>query len=231
MRSSHTVCFTSFSYSYLSRARILLSTLRRNHPEWTVYALLTDEEPVGTSVSELSEFDAVVNARELGYDRFLAWMFKHNVVEACTAVKARMLLKLLGWGYEKVIYFDPDVALFSPINHVVDLLDTYSVVLTPHQTQPNSSDIAIRDNEITALQYGVYNLGFVAVKNDENSIEFARWWDHQLHRACYDDLVDGIFTDQKYVDLVPAIFDGVYINRDPGCNVASWNLQSAENII
>ena len=33
-----------------------------------------------------------------------------------------------------------------------------------------------------------------------------------------------MFTDQKYFDLVPGLFDRVHIERDPGCNAASWNL-------
>ena len=30
--------------------------------------------------------------------------------------------------------------------------------------------------------------------------------------------------DQRWLDLVPALFDDVHIVRDPGCNVAYWNL-------
>lgn len=41
---------------------------------------------------------------------------------------------------------------------------------------------------------------------------------------CVDDKASGIFVDQKWCDLVPAYFDGVRIVRDPGYNVASWNL-------
>ena len=33
-----------------------------------------------------------------------------------------------------------------------------------------------------------------------------------------------MFTDQKWCDLVPAYFDNVKIVRDPGYNVASWNI-------
>ena len=56
--------------------------------------------------------------------------------------------------------------------------------------------------------------------------DFAEWGDAQLLRACYDDTAAGLFTDQKYVDLAPGLFDGVAILRDPGCNVASWNLST-----
>ena len=80
------------------------------------------------------------------------------------------------------------------------------------------------DNEISALKYGIFNLGFIAVRNDEEGNRFARWWDGLLYQACYDEPERGIFTDQKYCDLVPAFFNHVHILQDPGCNVASWNL-------
>ncbi len=34
------------------------------------------------------------------------------------------------------------------------------------------------------------------------------------------------FTDQRWCDLVPSLFDRVHIERDPGYNVASWNLST-----
>ena len=37
-------------------------------------------------------------------------------------------------------------------------------------------------------------------------------------------LARGIFVDQRWVDLVPGMFQGVQIVRDPGYNVAYWNL-------
>ena len=62
------------------------------------------------------------------------------------------------------------------------------------------------------------------MRNDDVGRAFAGWWAEQLYRACYDAIDIGIFTDQKYCDLVPGLFDRVFIERDPGCNVASWNL-------
>ncbi|MCA6279404.1 MAG: hypothetical protein IM648_01595, partial [Phenylobacterium sp.] len=41
---------------------------------------------------------------------------------------------------------------------------------------------------------------------------------------CYDDIPNGLFVDQRWCDHVPALFDRVKVIRDPGYNVASWNL-------
>jgi hypothetical protein len=220
-------CYTSFTFSYLTRALVLVRTLRLAHKDWEFWALLVDVAPEGEDFSgPLSEFDHVVFAPDLSFDRYEGWIFKHDIVEACTAVKGQMMRFLLDQGADKVVYFDPDIAIFNPVDNIVESLDRSSIILTPHQVAPNKTEGAVRDNELTSLKYGVYNLGFAAVRNDVSGRRFADWWAQQLYFACYDDVPNGIFTDQKWCDLVPALFSNVYIERDPGCNVASWNLST-----
>ena len=224
---SRICCFTSFTYAYLGRARTLLSTLRAAHPDWAVCAVVVDEPPPGTDTLDLlAGFDAVLGLDDLGIPRARAWLFKHDVVEACTAVKAGAMLHLMDAGYETVVYLDPDIAVFHPLDTVMTALDGAAIVLTPHQTSPNRNARVMGDNELASLRFGVFNLGFIAVRSDGPGRNFAEWWAAQLLRACYDDPVAGLFTDQKYIDLVPGLFDGVSILRDPGCNVASWNLST-----
>jgi hypothetical protein len=219
------VAYTSCNRSYLPRAYLLAQTLREAHPDWEIQALITDD-PLDDAEAAAFEavFDRLVYAADLGFERFRSWIFKHDVVEACTAVKGRMLRRLLAANYDRVVYFDPDIAVFHRLDTVVDCLETASVVLTPHQLAANDEAFAITDNELCSLRYGVFNLGFLAVANDAVGRDFADWWDGHLTRACYDEPALGIFTDQKYCDLVPSLFDRVAIVRDPGCNVASWNI-------
>jgi len=220
-------CFTSFSFSYLTRAVVLVRTLRKVHPDWEIWAMMVDQPPPGGKyIDALAEFDHVLYADELGLPNFKSWLFKHDIVEACTAVKGQMISHLLGLGPEKVVYLDPDIAVFHALDPILEQLDTSSIVLTPHQVEANLTDGAVKDNELTSLKYGVYNLGFVAVRNDEIGRRFGEWWARQLYFACYDEVENGLFTDQKWCDLVPSLFDRVHVIRDPGCNVASWNLST-----
>jgi hypothetical protein len=220
--------FTSFSYSYIDRARVFAQSLRRQHPEWIIWAVLTDKEPPGYRFDWSKEvYDRVVTVEDLFGDEAERWLFAHEIVEACTAVKGRALQYILKDATaEKVFYFDPDIALFNSMDPVVELLDRHSIVLTPHQLDPEPIDdvMAIIDNEIASLIFGVFNLGFIAVRNDPEAARFADWWADRLHDWCYDRFQMGIFVDQKWCNLIPCFFDNVKVLRDPGYNVASWNL-------
>ncbi len=220
-----TACYTSFTFSYLSRAIVLVRTLRSAHPDWAIWAVIVDRAPAGSEWSAcLTVFDHVVFADDLGIKDFQSWIFKHNVIEACTAVKGRMLLHMFDRGFEKVVYLDPDIAVFNPMAELEAKLDDFSIILTPHQVEPNQTALAVNDNEMTSFKYGIFNLGFIAVRNDPTGRAFAAWWDGMLYRSCYEAVEQGIYTDQKYCDIVPALFDRVHIERDPGFNVASWNI-------
>ena len=222
--------FTSCSYSYLNRARVLSATLRAQHPDWVIWLVMTDKEPEGFSFELAHEdYDRILTAEDLYGEEADRWLFEHDIVEACTAVKGRACTRILKEpNCDRLLYFDPDIAVFNPMTPVVDLLDSHSIVLTPHQTDPEPRDqpSAILDNEITSLDYGIYNLGFVAMANDDEGRRFAQWWDDRLTDWCHDRLDIGLFVDQKWCNLVPCFFDRVKTLRDPGYNVASWNLSN-----
>ena len=209
------VCYTSFTFSYLSKARLLAWSLKRFHPEWEFVAVITDKEPDGFIFDIKNEpFDTVIWGYELPIDNIESWMFTHNIVEMCTAVKGTVLDILINSGADKVIYLDPDIAVFESLQPIVDFLDIYDVVLTPHQLKPDNHDMAIRDNEIGSLKYGIYNLGFVAISNRNEGKRFAKWWSDRLIDYCYDDVCNGLFTDQRWCDHAPVFFDNVKILVD-----------------
>ena len=89
---------------------------------------------------------------------------------------------------------------------------------------PETDLQAILDNELCCLRHGVYNLGFLAVRRHGQGRQFVAWWADRLRRFCYDEVSNGLFTDQRWVDLAPAFFDDIAIVRDPQYNVATWNL-------
>ena len=220
------LCFTSFTFAYLDRARVLFQTLRRHHPDWTLVALITDRPPEGLSIDVADEdFDRLVWFEDLNLPNATGWLFQHDVVEVCTAVKGPFLHQTCEAGdHDAIVYLDPDIAVVNPLTTVLDALETHDGCLTPHLLEPEDEQGAILDNELATLRTGIFNLGFLAIRTTGQGAAFARWWNDRLLAYCHDDIPRGLFVDQRWCDHVPAFYDRFAILRDPGLNVASWNL-------
>jgi hypothetical protein len=170
-------------------------------------------------------FNSIITIEELPIPNIKGWIFKHSVVEMCTAVKGIAFLEIARrYNGEKIFYFDPDTVVFSGLNELTRRLDQHSILLTPHLTIPEKSLETIIENEICSLRHGVFNLGFLGVRTTDEGMRFLNWWSERLIDFCYDDIMNGLFTDQRWIDLVPAFFDDIGILREPIYNVATWNL-------
>lgn len=220
--------FTSAAFNYIPKVRMLFQSLRQLHPDWRLHLALADElRPAVDLTAE--PFDEVHPLSELNIPSWRGWAFCHTIVELATAIKPFMLAQLLAQpGCKKVLYMDPDTVAFSKLDDILEALDHASIVLTPHQTKPEASLAAVMDNEISSLKHGVYNLGFVAVASDETGKAFADWWGQRIYHFCRADIPNGLFTDQRWIDLVPAFFEGVAVMRSSRHNVAPWNLTTRD---
>ena len=225
------LCYSSFTFGYLNRARVLFASVKRHHPDWHCVALITDKPPEDFAWEDHEDFDELVYADELGLDDFDKWMFKHDIVEVCTAVKGPFLLQACDRDFDAAIYLDPDTCLFGALTSVLEALETHEIALTPHQLTPDENRSVIIDNEVMSLKTGIYNLGFLAIRTTGEGRRMAQWWNDRLLGFCFDDIPQGLFVDQRWCDHVPGFFEGVKILRDPGLNVASWNLSNRKIFI
>jgi hypothetical protein len=215
--------FTSAALNYLPKVSRLVQSVKLYHPEAQVTLALADQRPTG--FDKPADFDQVVAVEDLGIEDWRAWTFGHALVELATAIKPFVLERLLMDDDARVIYLDPDTVLFDRLDDVLEVLNAgASVALTPHLVTPETSIRGILDNECSALKHGTYNLGFVAVRGSEQGRRFAAWWRERCYKWCIADIPNGLFTDQRWIDLVPALFAEVAILRSPRLNVAPWNL-------
>ncbi|HEV7786273.1 MAG TPA: hypothetical protein VGQ28_13095, partial [Thermoanaerobaculia bacterium] len=92
----------------------------------------------------------------------------------------------------------------------------------PHLTAPIDDKRVPGEREI--LLSGIYNLGFLGLAFNERTLAFLDWWKERLYRWCLHEVDKGLFVDQRWMDLAPAFLPRAEILRDPGYNVAYWNL-------
>jgi hypothetical protein len=210
---------TIVSLNYLAYARTLCNSFLNFHPDYNFYVLLVDRLPDGFDASQ-ERFELVL-VEDLGIPNFEAVAFKYGILELNTNVKPTFLKRILGWGVEQVIYFDPDILICSALDPIYEALATSAIVLTPHCTSPNEDGPY---GEVLLLVDGVFNLGFIAVARAAEVDRFLDWWERRCLTLGYNERWSGLFVDQKWINLVPCYFESVHVLKHPGCNVAYWNL-------
>jgi len=217
-------CFTSITNNYIPKARVLANSLKTFHPDWKFALVIC--EPLHDSVELQNEpFDQIITLSELGIPNLESWIFKHNVMEICTAAKGPAAAYIAATTEtDKLMYLDPDIVVFDSLDDISAQLDISPIILTPHQTKPEITSIDIFRNEMCFLKHGSYNLGFFAVRCEGQGQDFINWYRDRLLEFCYIDFNQGLYTDQRWCDLAPILFDQLYINRDPTCNLARWNV-------
>jgi len=216
--------FTSAAVNYLPKVRMLCRSIRRHHPEATIHLALADERPEWLR-AEGEPFDSILELADLDIPHWQPWSFMHSIVELSTAIKPFAMKRLLDReDCGTVLYFDPDMVLFSRVDDILATLEGANVALTPHQNKPERTLEAVLDNEVTSLRMGVFNLGFIGVRKTAEARRFADWWAERTYALCRAEVHNGLFTDQKWVNFAPVFFDGVAILKSSRHNVATWNL-------
>ena len=216
--------FTSITANYLPKAAALAHSFKRAHPEGVFHLVISDDVP-SCPPATLAAFDTIIPIQDLRIPSLPRWIFRHRLVELCTAVKGTAFQHIARVHQpERIYYFDPDIIIANRLDALERRLDHHSILLTPHMTVPETDPQAILDNEHCCLRHGVYNLGFLAVRLTSQGRRFLDWWADRLLHYCYDEVPSGLFTDQRWIDLAPAFFDDIAVVREPQYNVATWNL-------
>jgi hypothetical protein len=222
------IIFTLCSNNYLAQAKCLGDSVAKIHPNCQFIIGLVDVIDKEVDYDFFNNME-ILPFDQLGYPEFDDMLSRYNVIEFNTSVKPYyidFIWKKYGRDYS-VIYLDPDIFLYRKMEHVYKALETHSVVLTPMFCEaPKETSL----DELVALRHGMYNLGFIALKYSDESIKLINWWKERLRTHCLIDKAKGIFVDQKWIDLVPMLFDEVFILKHRGYNMAWWNFSERKLI-
>ncbi|GAB3994813.1 hypothetical protein GCM10028807_33350 [Spirosoma daeguense] len=218
------LAFTICSVNYLAQARTLGDSLRQTNPDYTYIIGLVDKLSVANLPDELMPVYPMVEVDKINIPDFQAMCDRYDITELNTAVKPFYFDYFYNTYPElsQIIYFDPDIIVYQPLTQLNNALEQYSLVLTPHTCSPTPD--WKRPNDQHHLNTGIFNLGFIGLRNDSTARQFVDWWKERLVYECRIDLCSGMFVDQQWVNFAPAYYDNVLIDHHPGYNVAYWNI-------
>jgi glycosyltransferase involved in cell wall biosynthesis len=215
------VACTIVANNYLAYARVLAESFRARHPDGTFHVLVVDRRD--PDIDYAREPFVCWFVEELGIPSFPQLAFGYSILELSTAVKPWFLRHLHErTGCAAAVYFDPDILVLGDLDPLYRRLAEADVVLTPHVTAPLEDTATPGERDF--LLSGIYNLGFVGFAFNERTLPFLDWWHRRLSRHCLHAIERGLFVDQRWMDFAPAFLDRVAILREPGWNVAYWNL-------
>lgn len=219
------IFFTICASNYLGLARTLGESIRALYPDARLQVWLLDEHD-GTLDHPALQLRRIVDA--VAPERMVRLLMRYSILEFSTAVKAAVFKQVLSEQAGAAIYIDPDIVLFSRLEEVESLLRNGATgVLLPHMLTPLPRD-GEHPDDLDILKAGVFNLGFLALRADEQTTRFLTWWDSWLETDCWADPRTGAFTDQKWLNFAPCMWPGMAVCLHAGYDVAYWNLHERQ---
>ena len=221
------LAFTICSNNYLAHSKTLGDSLLRHNPTYHFAIILVDRKSPDIDYGFFHPYE-IITVEELGIPEFDSIWKKYNIVELNTAVKPSVF-KYLFKKYpqaENAFYFDPDILIYDSIGQLEAEYREWDVLLTPHILTPMEyGPVKVVPSENTFLNFGLYNLGFLGLKNGSPVTgKLLDWWESRTLEFGYINMKDGFFVDQLWMNLAPIFFDKVRVLREMGYNMAPWNL-------
>ena len=222
------VVFTICAKNYLGLAQTLESSIKKYNNNINFIIFIVDE----FKEDIISLPDNVLiskNVLDINSHQWNEMSFKYDITEFCTSIKPSCFKYIFtNYNTDACIYFDPDILVFNNLKVIFDNLNNNSIIVTPHITTIET-DYHGSLNERNLLYSGMFNLGFLALKNDIYAQKMLNWWEQRLKDRCYQNVSESLFTDQKWIDFLPSFFPSeLLISNDLGLNVAPWNFYERE---
>jgi len=201
----------------------VVHSFKRYHPTAKAFVCLVDRP-----TKEMPPLDipgTIFFADELSLPGGRRFLFKYDAFELCCALKPFAISHILQQhDINRLLYLDSDILVLNSFwDDLESAWEKHSVLLTPHLIQL-PSDLE-PEFQRSLAQHGAYNGGFIAVNTGAETDDFLHCWANLLNEHCTLDPMNSIYVDQRWLDLLAASSAAVGVLRDPGLNVAYWNLQ------
>ena len=216
------ISYTISTANYLPYAISLGDSILQHNPDYKFIIVLVDK---------VDYFDKnkikypILPVEKMDIDSFGLMNERYNIFELSCALKpfAAAYFFEKESNCEKIFYFDCDMLVFNSLKLAEDKLNDNAILITPHLVSTKLFDYREKV-ETGILKTGIYNAGFWGVSRNDNAISFLNWWKSKTKSFCYDDLKQGLFVDQLWLNMAIVFFDNIHVLNNEGYNVAYWNL-------
>jgi hypothetical protein len=221
-----TLFFTIATTNYLPFAVSLLDSVKQHHPEFEVCICLTDYlTPATIAKNKLMEKYPILQLHELQAEEFGFITQNYSPMELANSAKILFAEHFLSREeVDQVVFCDSDIRFFGRLPE--NVIAEHDIVYTPHYTSP--PPIEMKRQELEVLNAGMFNGGFFKLKKSAETMKFIKWFRERCVLECISDRCRGYYYDQLWINFVPLYFKNVNIERNPGMNMAYWNLHERQ---
>jgi len=236
MATTDFVACTVASRRFLAQARVLADSFFEHHPSGR-FAVLIPDDPDGERT--LDGRAEVLRPHDIGVDPAEAerMALAYSVRELSCAMKVRLVHHLLEQG-ERAVMLDGDVCVYGDLTPVAELASREGLVLLPHALTPHATPDrypptvglaprmrnAVGPEQMMILS-GTYNTGLAAFA--PAAMPFLEWWSARTKRYCLYESARGLFQEQGWTALAPALFP-CHVLREHGWNVSGFHLHDRD---
>lgn len=218
------VIFTIIDNTYKKEAFISLrSAMKYNkYCDYKAIVIHDTTNSINTSLDKCIikniSFEKYISIEEPIYQKY-----KHDKNSLRWSLKPVLISKLLE-EYDKVIYIDSDIFFINNWRFLFNEIE--GVLLTKH----NRSIVPNGQEYFNNFTNGFFNAGFIGAS--KTGLDAINWWKSAVLWKCEKNVEEGLFDDQKYLDIMALEFNNtVKICNSKGCNIANWNSNVIETYV
>lgn len=212
---------TYFDNNYLVKFYTLYQSLEKNCDDFHIYALSLnkfDRKNIfkKKNITFINLHDLETQFNELHYAKK-----NRSTVEyyfTLTPFICRYVLET--FKLDQITYLDSDLFFFknpkSLYNYIKESND--DIFITKH------------NNKKFEKKYGQFNVGWIVFFNTINSIKCLEDWSNDCINWCFDEINEGKFADQKYLDHWEKNYEKVHILEKYLVNIGPWNFDKINKL-
>lgn len=219
-----TCCFTISTPSHFILSTVFFESALKHSvsiaPESYIFLFGSNEKYRPLNIDKIK----IIDVESIVSPVLVKWLLKrYTPSECCWALKP-VIFQWLIEQFDRVFYFDSDILITGPLEEIMDEIENYSILLTPHYLSPFGSTSKTGIRALSLLRGGIFNAGFVGVRQTNQARSFLSWWSDHVSKHGRNDPDNGMCGDQRWLDLVPVLYPETRVSRHPGMNVGYWNI-------
>lgn len=213
---------TLFDSNYIDKGLVLYDSMKEHIKDFRVYVFAFDDRCYQMLMDMELENMKVISLKEFETEELLRVKEDRTRAEYCWTCTAWTIKYVFEHFSESICtYIDADMMFFSSPQSVFDdmRINGCSTIIVPHRFKTVEEEKKAHDT------VGSYCVEFNTFVNNKDGRAALDWWAQKCLEWCYY-AVPGTtewYGDQKYLNVFPEKFKGVYICKHEGVGLAPWN--------